>query len=250
MKTGRNEAVVLMFEPDGIKSAFKKGTRILDALRKVGLNIRSECGGREICGKCRVIVNDSSSLTQVTDTERELLSGSELKSGHRLACACSVIGDAAVYIPEESRVITRKLLIEGTERPVTVEPAIRKVFVRVPKPSLQDVRSDVQRLQDALKEIYGIETVDIDRQLLKKLSKALRDSNWKATVAIWNEKEIISVEKGDTSEKAYGIAVDIGTSKIIGYLSNLVNGEPVATQSMENPQIMHGEDIKIGRAHV
>jgi len=243
MKMGRKETVVLAFEPDGIKSEFKKGTGILDALSRVGLNIRSECGGREVCGKCRVIVQDSLSLTEITDAERELLSSSELKSSHRLACACSALGDTTIYIPEESRVITRKLLIEGTERPVTVDPAIRKVFIRIPKPSLSDVRSDAQRLQDALEEFYGIKGLEIDHQLLKKLPRILRDSNWKVTVAIWDEREIISVEKGDTSERAYGIAVDIGTSKIIGYLSNLLTGELIATESMENPQIMHGEDI-------
>jgi len=243
MRMSREKTVILTFEPDGIKSEFQRYTRVLDALRKAGLNIRSECGGREVCGKCKVIVRNSSSSAEVTDAEKELLSSSELKSGYRLACACLVVDDAIVYVPEESRVIIRKLLIEGTERPVIVEPTIRKVFIRIPKPSLQDVRSDVQRLQDALTEIYGIRGIDIDHQLLKKLSNILRSSNWKVTVTIWDEKEIISVEKGDTSEKIYGIAVDIGTSKIISYLSNLVNGELVATESMENPQIMHGEDV-------
>ncbi len=243
MKTDRKETAILTFEPDGTKSEFKKGTRILDALRKIGLNIRSECGGQEICGKCRVIVQESSSFTKVTDTEKELLPTTELKSGYRLACACSVVGDAIVYIPKESRVLARKLLIEGTERPVTIEPSIRKVFIRVPKPSLRDVRSDVQRLQDALKDIYGIKTVVIDYQLLKRLPNILRNSDWKATVVVWDEREIISVEKGNTSEKVFGIAFDIGTSKIIGYLSNLLNGELIATEFMENPQIMHGEDI-------
>lgn len=243
MKMGQKETVILTFEPDGIKSELKKGTRILDASRKLGLNIRSECGGRGVCGKCRVIVQDPSRFTEITDAEREHLSSSELKSGHRLACACSVVGDAVVYTPEESRVMTRKLLIEGAERPVTVEPAVRKVLLRVPESSLHDIRSDVQRLLDALKETYGIKVVSIDHQLLKRLSKTLRDSNWRVTVAIWDKREIISVERGDTSEKAYGVAVDIGTSKIIGYLCNLLNGELIVAESMENPQIVHGEDI-------
>jgi len=242
MLMSHKKFLTITFEPDGLKSEVRKGTRLLDALKAVGLTVRSECGGRGICGKCKVIVKDSPSFTEVTEAEKELVR-SELRSGHRLACECSVVGDATVYIPEESRVIARKLLIEGTERPVKVEPAIRKVFIRVPKPSLQDVRSDLQRLQDALKEIYGIEAVDIDHQLLKKLPQILRGSNWKTTVAILDEREIISAEKGDTSEKAYGIAVDIGTSKIIIYLSNILTGELIATESVENPQMKHGEDI-------
>lgn len=106
--------VSLTFEPYGVKSEVEKGTCLLVALKAVGLTVRSECGGRGICGKCKVIVKDSSSLTNVTEAERELPS-SELRSGYRLACECSVIGDAIVYIPEESRVTTCKLLMEGTE---------------------------------------------------------------------------------------------------------------------------------------
>ena len=234
--------VTVTFEPDGVRSEIEKGTRLLDALQALGVTVRSECGGKGICGKCKIIIKDSANFTEVTEAEKELVR-SELKSGYRLACECSVVGDASVYVPEESRVMTRKILIEGAERSVKLEPIIRKVFIQVPRPSLQDVRSDAQRLQDALKEIYGIEAVDIDHQLLKKLPQILRDSKWKATVAIQDESEVISVEKGDTTEKAYGIAVDIGTSKIIIYLSDLLNGELIATESVENPQIKHGEDI-------
>jgi uncharacterized 2Fe-2S/4Fe-4S cluster protein (DUF4445 family) len=236
------KSVTIVFEPEGVNSKVNRGTRLLDALEMIGLTVRSECGGRGICGKCKVIVNDLSSFTKATKAEKELV-GSGLKSGRRLACECSAIADATVYVPEESRVTARKLLIEGTERSVEVEPTIRKVFIRVHKPSLQDIRSDLERLQEAIKEIYGIKAVDIDYQLLKKLPEVLRDSDWKATVAVRDEREIISIEKGDTTEKAYGIAVDIGTSKIIIYVSDLFSGKLIATNSVENPQIRYGEDI-------
>jgi len=241
--------ITLVFEPDGVKSKFRKGTIILCALKEAGLNIRSECGGRGVCGKCKIIVQDALGFSAVTDAERERLSVSELKSGYRLACACSVLKDAKIFIPEESRVITRKLLIEGTERPVKVKPTIRKLYVKIPKPSLSDIRSDVQRLQDSLKDIYKIEITEIDHTLLKKLPRILRNANWKVTVTIWDEKEIISVEPGDTVKKSYGVAIDIGTSKIICYLSDLTNGELVSTGSLENPQVMYGEDVISRIAH-
>jgi uncharacterized 2Fe-2S/4Fe-4S cluster protein (DUF4445 family) len=234
--------VALTFEPDGLKSEVERGTRILDAMKTAGLAIRSECGGKGICGKCKIIAKDPSKLTKITEAEKDLIR-SELRSSYRLACECSVTDDVIIYIPEESRIITRKLLIEGTERPVEVDPAIRKVLIRIPKSSLQDIRSDAQRLRDTLNEVYGIKAVEIDHQLLKKLPEILRDSNWKVTAAIRDEREIVSVEKGDTSEDAYGISVDVGTSKIVIYLSNLLDGQLIATESVENPQIKHGEDI-------
>jgi uncharacterized 2Fe-2S/4Fe-4S cluster protein (DUF4445 family) len=235
--------ITVVFEPDGVKSKSGKGTTILCTLTKAGLNIRSECGGRGVCGKCKIIVQDALGFSAVTCAERERLSASELKSGFRLACACSVFEDAKIFIPEESRVVTRKILIEGTERPVKVKPAIRKLYLKMPKPSLSDIRSDVQRLKDSLKDIYRIEIAEIDNILLKKLPRILRNADWKITVTIWDEKEIISVEPGNAVKKSYGVAIDIGTSKIICYLSELTSGELVGTGSLENSQVIYGEDV-------
>lgn len=234
--------VTISFEPNGMKVEAEKDSCLLDVMKAVGLAIRSDCGGKGVCGKCRIIAADKSSLTPITEAEKDL-SPSELRSGYRLACESFVADDATIYIPEESRVVSRRLLIGGAERGVKIEPAIRKVFLRISPPSLQDVRSDAKRLQDAVDEIYGIKAVEIDYQLLKKLPQILRNSDWRVTAAIWDEKEIISVEKGDTSEEACGIAVDIGTSKVIIYLTDLFNGQLIATESVENPQIKHGEDI-------
>ena len=237
-----DRSVTLIVEPQGTRSRVKKGTRLLDALSVAGVAVRSECGGKGICGKCKVIIKDLASFALIHDFEGEL-SRSELRSGYRLACGCALMSDATVYIPEESRLMTRKFLIEGAERPVQLDLAIRKVFLRITPPTLKDTRSDAQRVHDALKETYALDTVDIDYDLLRKLPKILRDSNWKVTATVWDEKEIIALEKGDTSEKAYGIAADIGTSKLIIYVLDLLNGRRVATESSENPLIKHGEDV-------
>ena len=238
-----NEFVAVKFEPYGMKSEFKRGALLLDILRSVGLSVRSDCGGRGICGKCRVIIKDPSRVSAVGETEKDRLSVSGLKSGHRLACCTYLIHDATIFIPEESRAVKRKFLIEGTEKPVIVDPAVRKFYVTLERPSLSDVRSDILRLLDSLKHAYGLEITDIDYQLQKRLPEILRKAEWKVTVTVWNNSEILSVEPGDATEEAYGIAVDIGTSKILAYLSNLATGKLIDTGSLENPQVIHGEDV-------
>jgi len=90
--------ITIVFEPYGIKSRLKKGVTIFHALKEVGLNIRSECGGRGVCGKCKIIVRSPSSFGKVTDSERKRLSISELKSGYRLAYACSAIENTTLFI--------------------------------------------------------------------------------------------------------------------------------------------------------
>ncbi len=236
------KSIILRFEPDGIKAEFEKGITILDALRAIGLSIRSECGGRGICGKCKVIIQDQSRVSGTVEKNR-MLSNSELESNYRLACSSRAIGDNTITLPNESRMTTRKILVEGTERQVTASSAIRKVYIELPEPSLPDIRSDAQRLIESLKDIYRIETTRIDYPLLKKLPQILQDSNWRFTVTVWDNKEIIAVEAGDTTDIAYGVAVDIGTSKIISYLSNLTTGQLISTGFLENPQVRHGEDI-------
>jgi len=238
----RDGLLTLTIQPYGIRSRVKKNVRLFDALSDAGLAVRSECGGKGTCGKCRVVIKDRSSCASVGNLKAEL-ARSELKSGYRLACGCKLVSDATVYIPEESRLTARKFLIEGTERPVSVDPAVRKVFLRVPQPTLRDIRSDAQRIFDELKGTCAIEAINIDYQLLRRLPRILRDSSWKVTATVWDNKEIISLEKGDTSKKAYGIAADIGTSKLIIYLTNLLDGQTVATESSENPLIKHGEDV-------
>jgi uncharacterized 2Fe-2S/4Fe-4S cluster protein (DUF4445 family) len=54
---------------------------------------------------------------------------------------------------------------------------------------------------------------------------------------------LISIEPGDTTNLLYGVAVDIGSSKIIVQLVDLNTGETIAEESVENPQLTFGADI-------
>ena len=235
--------VTLTFEPSGLRLQAKKGSRVLDVLRAINLEIRSDCGGRATCGQCKIICKEPDRLSTIAKVERERLPPSELESGYRLACCSKALRDATVFIPEESRLPSRRFLTEGTERIVEADPTVRKSYVVVDKPSVSDVRSDTSRLIDSLRDTYGLEVHNVDRQLLKTLSETLRKAKWKVTTAISGRNEIISVEAGDTTNDLYGIAVDIGTSKIAGYLSDLNTGKLVGAASVENPQLIHGEDV-------
>jgi uncharacterized 2Fe-2S/4Fe-4S cluster protein (DUF4445 family) len=129
------------------------------------------------------------------------------------------------------------------ERPVPLNPLVKKFHTTLPKPTSSNVRPDYERLLDCLKAAYRSDELEIDYELLKKLPKLLRDANWDVTVTIWNDHRIIAVEAGDTTNKLFGSAIDIGTSKIIGYVVDLLTGKTVGIGSAENPQVLYGEDI-------
>ena len=235
--------VSIRFEPDGKRVRAESGDTVRDAAEKAGVGLRSECGGERSCGKCRVIIQDQSNLCEVSKDEAMHLTSEDISAGYRLACFCvAKSGNFVVFVPSESKIGTRQIQIEGVERPVKLNPAVEKFQVSLSKPSIRDVEPDFERLMDALLR-KGFAHLEIDHELLEVLPRTLRDANWNVTVAIWNSRRIISVEKGNTKECIYGFSVDIGTSKIVGYLINLVSGRAVAAKALENPQMLHGEDI-------
>jgi len=71
---------------------------------------------------------------------------------------------------------------------------------------------------------------------------ALRKGEWKVTVAVHNENEIIAVWPG-FRDCAYGMAVDVGSTTIAAHLCNLASGDVIASAGLMNPQIRFGEDL-------
>jgi len=235
--------ITVTFEPEGRRVRVPSETSIFQAAREAGVGIRTECGGEGTCGKCRVIVDNKSAVTEVVDAEKAHLSPREIDLGYRLACRTILKQNVTVMVPEESRIGARKIQIIGLERPVPLNPSVKKFHVVLPKPTLSDVRPDLKRLLDHLEDVYGLKGLEIEYEILKKLPDILRDADWGFTVAIWNDRVIIAVEAGDTSDKLLGLAIDIGTSKIVGYVVDLITGQTLGVGSVENPQVMHGEDV-------
>ena len=240
----------IVFEPDGRVVTASLGNMILQVANEAEVRIRSECGGKGVCGKCRIIIKGGRlyqlGLNELTKIESELLSPEDIQSGYRLACCSKISGlmdRLTVMIPKESRVSERKIQSTGIEKPVQLDPSIVKYFVSLSRPILQDVRPDLERLLELLRSEKSIEQLDIDYEVLKVLPSVLRGANWNVTVVIWNKRKLISIEAGNTVDDSLGLAIDLGTSKIVTQLIDLLTGKTMAIASVENPQIMHGEDI-------
>jgi len=233
------------FQPEGKRVDATIGQTLFDAAGKLGVDIQSLCGGRGVCGRCRVIVRSGmNSLSHTSDAEKRLLSESDVRTNFRLACQAVVKGREAIIVevPQQSRVGQQRLLLKGLERPVQLMPSVRRLSAGLKKPSLLDVESDASRLLRALIEKSGLE-LRIDYEALKKIPHALREGDWDVTAITWMDRELISIWPWKRSRNLYGMAVDVGTTKIAAYLLNLVTGEISATVSMMNPQIPYGEDV-------
>ncbi|MGC8896030.1 MAG: ASKHA domain-containing protein [Candidatus Bathyarchaeia archaeon] len=237
------ENVKILFEPEARKVQVPKGITVFQAVKDAGISLRSECGGKGLCGKCRIIIKKPEDLSELTEPEKKHLSKSEIDHGYRLACQTKVLKDTVIIIPPESSLEFRKIQTAGIERFLEPKPTVKKIYVALQKPTLHDIRPDYERLIDELSQIIKFNHVEIDYDVLKRLPSILRHSNFKTTITIWGGRKIISVEPGDTTKEFFGLAIDIGTSKIVGYLVNLATGETLDVESLENPQLAYGEDI-------
>jgi uncharacterized 2Fe-2S/4Fe-4S cluster protein (DUF4445 family) len=229
----------VVFEPIGRKGECRDGESILDCARRLGIGISSICGGRGTCGTCRIQVTDGQ-LSEPSPHELEKLSQSELDEGWRLACQVIPASDCQVVIPPESLSASERIYLEGTETAVSLEPPVRAYNLQLAAPSLSDQQADADRLLAALKEKHRVSCSRVDYGVLQSLSPRLREWKWDCQASIRND-ELVAVSPRDSSQ--LGLAVDLGTTTIAGYLVDLRNGQTLASRGVMNPQIGYGEDI-------
>jgi uncharacterized 2Fe-2S/4Fe-4S cluster protein (DUF4445 family) len=216
----------------------KDGT-LLELARVAGLFLPSLCGGRGKCAKCQC--HPRGPVTEPTPLELELLSRDELAGGVRLACQVRPLGEVEVAIEEE-------VLEKGgyTEVAITPEPFVRKAYVELPRPAPHDDLSDVERIRKTLETPLWAQP-----PVLRTLPAVLRDADFRVTVALWDRgaagEELLSVEGGDTRGQAYGVAFDVGTTSVVGYLIDLFTGREIARSARLNGQQPWGADV-ISRA--
>ena len=103
-------------------------------------------------------------------------------------------------------------------------------------------KGDLQRLIEALEQEWELPNLACDNALLKTLQPVLVKGKRGITVAVYNNQQIIALWPG-FRDKAYGVAVDVGSTTIAAHLCDLSSGEVMASASLMNPQIRFGEDL-------
>jgi len=226
----------VVYKPFDKVTRVPPGTTLFSAAHWIGLPIDSTCGGRGTCGKCKVQVLQGGA--EVTAADHKQLRASDLEAGWRLSCQAKVYEDTTVTVPELLRV--PKAATMGVNRLVLLDPNVRKVFVELAEPGLEDQRSDDERLRDALTaEGFDMKT---DLRVLRTLPAVLRAADFKVTAVLGGDR-LIAVEPGDTREESYGIAFDLGTTTVVGTLMNLRTGMAEAVRSTLNGQAPFGADV-------
>ena len=247
------------FLPDNVTALVEEGDNLLASAAKAGVYIHAFCGGDGVCGKCKVIIEEG----EVRSTAAAK-PGRDKDQNYRLACQSSVVSDLVVRIPDEVKENGQSLKRKPkTTRSISarslnaligkwdVSPPVEKRFIKLTPPSITDNIPDLQRLLRAIRQGCHdcLEPTYDHPELLKELPFILREANWEITVILLRGKRaeepdrIIAVEPGNTTDKLYGLAVDIGTTTVCGVLVDLNNGKVIAEASAYNEQIIFGEDV-------
>lgn len=228
--------VEVTFRPHDKVTRVPEGTTLFNAAHWIGLPIESTCGGRGTCGKCRVRV--LAGEVEITPADRRWLSEEELAEGWRLACESVLAGDVECFVPALMRV--PKAATMGLSRFVLLEPNVHKVHLVLDPPTLEDARSDVERIRAALEaEGYGVR---IELPVLRHLPIVLRTAGFDVTAVLCGE-HLVAVEPGDTTDVSYGVAVDVGTTTVVATLMDLTTGAAAGVASNLNAQAPFGADV-------
>ncbi len=231
--------VEVTFLPGGERVVVEAGITISEAAERAAVPLSLPCGGKGICGNCRVVIQEGQ-VGEFTAAELRALTAAERGQGVRLACQCRLEGTALVQVPPTSRVVGQKGLGQLRIRPVALDANVRRYRPELAPPSLQDQQSDFQRLAEALAEHCPGLTAFPDA--LRALPAALRADRYRVGVTTVGCR-MADVHPEYATPPCLGLAVDIGTSTVVVYVVDLETGQPLGTAAEHNPQVRHGADV-------
>lgn len=234
--------ITVTLQPVGRRVEVEAGVHLLEAAQRAGIELVASCGGIGICSTCRVRVGQGR-VSPPNATEIEELGPEQIRAGYRLACQTEPLEDVRVEIPRESLLAGQQMQVEGREGQVGLDPAVIAFDLALEPPSLDDLRSDVTRINAAL-AAHKLPELQASPGLLAQLALHLRAHDWKARLALRVENDgsvLVSVLPVGT--KLAGLAMDLGSTKLALFLVDLENGAILAQTGLMNPQIGFGEDV-------
>jgi len=250
----------VMFYPYNKSVEAEDGDNLLRVAMEAGVHINASCGGEGVCGKCRVIIEEGRVEGGIT----EKLSSDDINKGYRQACLSTVKSNLSVRIPVESAIDAsvlnmppsprrtariREINLDELKEKGLFVPPIEKRYLELPEPTNQDNLPDVSRMVSYLKAKYDEHRLVVELPVIRKIPDILRKDGFKVTVTLarpvheGRKNHIINIQPGDTTDRNYAVAMDIGTTTVYGQLIDIINGRVLAQHADFNGQISYGEDV-------
>jgi len=248
----KNDAMII-FQPSGLRGRVPLGFSIIEASRRLGVDIEALCGDKQVCGKCKVRIEEgiferfgieskASHAGPWQSSEEKYVNAEEKKQGYRLGCASRIKGDLLIFVPEASRAGKQVVSKDAGKIDITPAPAVKLYCIELEESTFDNPQGHFEQICAALETQFGLSILTIDIHALRGIAGALTQGKWCITVSVWMDKEIIRIRPGRVNT-TFGLAIDVGTTTIAAYLCDLVTMEVLATVSSINPQCKYGEDV-------
>ncbi len=211
------------------------GTSILEAAASANIVMEAPCGGKGLCGKCKIKIIEGQ--MSASPTEEKVLGKEAVSSGFRMSCQSKINSDCKILIPAQTRLSAQKILTLGIEGEKQIHPSVWKKYTELPPATLDNQISDL----DLIRKNVG-EKFCVDIYILRKIRNFLKKQDYKCT-CVFSDGELINLEPGDTTGINYGVAFDIGTSTVVSALLDANTGKELALTARMNPQAIYGDDV-------
>ena len=234
--------VPITFLPDGRTVLAEPGTPLLRAAHGGQIDVTATCGGRGRCTSCRVKFV-AGTVPPPTINDQLQLGDDLVREGYRLACqaraAEAVTVRVAPPLDESAFQILGAARDPAALSRVAMDSGIRKRCVRVELP--REERSQTSDLEELCRAVdLAPDAVPLD--VVRTLPSTLREAKGEVTVVTFGDAPL-TVERGDTTAMAFGLAVDVGTTSVVTTLLELASGEVMGSVSSLNPQAVFGGDL-------
>ena len=215
--------------PEGKEYGFASGKNLMEIMLDAGLFIDNACGGKGLCGKCRVKVTVGDA-GEPGETERGILKPEEFEQGIRLACLTWPASDICIELLQKEK--KHDVLASGYMPEFEFEPDISDMPVTIHKPTLDDQTPfEDQVLEETGASGFGYEALS---------EHSMMPGDY---TAVLHGGRVIGLEPGDTSGSLYGVAIDIGTTTVVCSLVDMLSGEELGHASEINAQKFFGLDV-------
>ena len=222
--------------------SFQSEMIVLELLRQSGFTLESPCGGKGICGKCKIRVI-SGEVGLPNGEELNKLTPEEVRLGVRLACLAKAQGDITISLDYNFGQEMGNILTYGFMPSCELNPNITKLQLTTKDLLDNDNISCLGAIKKYLKSNSKGELISHINNL-RSFPQLLNNDT---ITAVYAGEQLIGIEAGNTCEHVYGVALDIGTTTIVASLVNLQTGIELSTSATTNPQKDYGNYLR-GRA--
>lgn len=207
---------------------YEEDKNLMDILLSENIFLDNACNGKGICGKCKIKIIDGD-LEEISETEKNILKEEEIKNNIRLACLLKPKSNITIELLQRER--KHRVLSSGYMPKFKFNPSIHKKLITLEKPTLENQRP----LEDEILKQLKIDKLNW---------KLLKNINYKEKItAVFNNDKLIYLEEDDTTQKNYGVIIDIGTTTVVSSLIDINSGKELSVKSMINPQKQYGLDV-------